>query len=114
MRGMCLPRRAGGDAGWQSGGVRLLVVEDEARLAAALPRGLQAEGFAVGLAADGEAGLDLARHGGYDAMILDVMLPKLSGYRVVRQLRAERRWLPVLMLSAKAGEHEPADGLGRG
>jgi DNA-binding response OmpR family regulator len=91
--------------------VRLLVVEDEARLAAALQRGLQAEGFAVDLAADGEAGLDLARHGGYDAMILDVMLPKLSGYRVVRQLRAERHWLPVLMLSAKDGEYDQADGL---
>jgi len=91
--------------------VRLLVVEDEARLAAALQRGLQAEGFAVDLAADGEAGLDLARHGGYDAMILDVMLPKLSGYRVVRQLRAERQWLPVLMLSAKDGEYDQADGL---
>ena len=91
--------------------VRLLVVEDEARLAAALQRGLQAEGFAVDLAADGEAGLDLARHGGYDAMILDVMLPRLSGYRVVRQLRAERQWLPVLMLSAKDGEYDQADGL---
>ena len=91
--------------------MRLLVVEDEARLAAALQRGLQAEGFAVDVAADGEAGLDLARHGGYDAMILDVMLPKLSGYRVVRQLRAEREWLPVLMLSAKDGEYDQADGL---
>jgi DNA-binding response OmpR family regulator len=91
--------------------VRLLVVEDEARLAAALQRGLQAEGFAVDVAGDGEAGLDLARHGGYDAMILDVMLPRLSGYRVVRQLRAERHWLPVLMLSAKDGEYDQADGL---
>jgi DNA-binding response OmpR family regulator len=91
--------------------VRLLVVEDEARLAAALQRGLQAEGFAVDVAGDGEAGLELALHGGYDAMILDVMLPRLSGYRVVRQLRAEQRWLPVLMLSAKDGEYDQADGL---
>jgi DNA-binding response OmpR family regulator len=91
--------------------VRLLVVEDEARLAAALQRGLQAEGFAVDVAGDGETGLDLARHGGYDAMILDVMLPKLSGYRVVRALRAEQQWLPVLMLSAKDGEYDQADGL---
>jgi DNA-binding response OmpR family regulator len=65
----------------------------------------------VDVAGDGEAGLELARHGGYDAMILDVMLPRLSGYRVVRQLRAERRWLPVLMLSAKDGEYDQADGL---
>jgi two-component system OmpR family response regulator len=91
--------------------VRLLVVEDEARLAAALQRGLQAEGFAVDVAGDGLDGLELARHGGYDAMILDVMLPRLSGYRVVRQLRAEQRWLPVLMLSAKDGEYDQADGL---
>jgi len=91
--------------------VRLLVVEDEARLASALQRGLQAEGFAVDVAADGPTGLDQARHGEYDAMILDVMLPGLSGYRLVRALRAEGYWLPVLMLSAKDGEHDQADGL---
>jgi len=86
-------------------------VEDEARLAGALQRGLQAEGFAVDVAGDGPTGLDQARHGEYDAMILDVMLPGLSGYRVVRALRAEGHWLPVLMLSAKDGEHDQADGL---
>jgi two-component system, OmpR family, response regulator len=91
--------------------VRVLVVEDEERLAVALRRGLQAEGFAVDIALDGQDGLDKARHGDYDAMILDVMLPRLSGYRVVRQLRAERKWLPVLMLSAKDGEYDQADGL---
>ncbi len=89
----------------------MLVVEDEARLAAAVQRGLQAEGFAVDVAATGPAGLEAARHGGYDAMILDVMLPGLSGYEVVRRLRAEERWLPVLMLSAKDGEYDQADGL---
>jgi two-component system OmpR family response regulator len=94
-----------------AGPVRLLVVEDELRLARALQRGLGAEGFVVDLAADGLSGLDLARHGGYDAMILDIMLPGLSGYRLVRQLRAERNWLPVLMLSAKDGEYDQADGL---
>jgi DNA-binding response OmpR family regulator len=91
--------------------VRLLVVEDEERLARALQRGLQAEGFAVDVAGDGLTGLDLARHGEYDAMILDVMLPGLSGYRVVRTLRGERIWVPVLMLSAKDGEYDQADGL---
>ncbi|MDW5330097.1 response regulator transcription factor [Plantactinospora sp. KLBMP9567] len=91
--------------------MRLLVVEDEARLATALQRGLQAEGFVVDVAGSGPEGLDLARHGGYDAMVLDVMLPGLSGYRVVRQLRAEKHWLPVLMLSAKDGEYDQADGL---
>jgi DNA-binding response OmpR family regulator len=91
--------------------MRLLVVEDEARLAGALQRGLVAEGFAVDVAPDGPQGLDLARHGEYDAMILDVMLPGLSGYQLVRTLRAERNWLPVLMLSAKDGEYDQADGL---
>ncbi|WP_067500483.1 response regulator transcription factor [Actinoplanes sp. TFC3] len=91
--------------------MRVLVVEDEERLAIALRRGLQAEGFAVDIAGDGQDGLELARHGDYDAMILDVMLPRLSGYRVVRQLRAEHKWLPVLMLSAKDGEYDQADGL---
>ena len=91
--------------------MRLLVVEDETRLASALQRGLQAEGFAVDVAEDGPNGLELARHGGYDAMILDIMLPGLSGYRVVQALRAERNWVPVLMLSAKDGEYDQADGL---
>ncbi len=87
------------------------MVEDEQRLARALQRGLAAEGFVVDVAHDGPGGLELARHGDYDAMILDVMLPGLSGYRVVRQLRAEEHWLPVLMLSAKDGEYDQADGL---
>ncbi|MFJ6196948.1 response regulator transcription factor [Micromonospora sp. NPDC092111] len=91
--------------------MRVLVVEDEARLAAALQRGLTAEGFVVDTAATGPGGLDAARHGDYDAMVLDVMLPGLSGYEVVRRLRAEEHWLPVLMLSAKDGEYDQADGL---
>jgi DNA-binding response OmpR family regulator len=92
-------------------GVRLLVVEDETRMAAALRRGLTAEGFVVDVAADGLEGLEAARFGSYDAMIVDVMLPGMSGYRVVRTLRAEDHWLPILMLSAKDGEHDQADGL---
>ncbi|NMM34206.1 MAG: response regulator transcription factor, partial [Phycicoccus sp.] len=60
--------------------MRLLVVEDEQRLGAALRRGLTAEGFLVDVAADGPAGLEAARHGGYDAVVLDVMLPAMSGY----------------------------------
>jgi len=91
--------------------MRLLVVEDEVRLAGALQRGLAAEGFAVDVAYDGEAGLAQAREGGYDALVLDVMLPRLSGYRVVQALRAEQNWVPVLMLSAKDGEYDQADGL---
>ncbi len=94
--------------------MRLLVVEDEIRLAESLQRGLQAEGFAVDVAHDGEAGLRLAREGGYDAVVLDVMLPRLSGYRVCQQLRAEGSTVPVLMLSAKDGDYDQADGLDLG
>ena len=94
--------------------MRVLVVEDEQRLAAAVRRGLQAEGFAVDLAHNGPDGLHLAREGGYDAVVLDLMLPGLSGYRVCQQLRAEENWVPILILSAKDGEYDLADGLDLG
>jgi two-component system, OmpR family, response regulator len=94
--------------------VRLLVVEDETRLAHALRRGLTADGFTVEVARDGATGLEQARHGDFDAVLLDVMLPRLSGYEVVRTLRAEENWVPVLMLSAKDGEYDQADGLDYG
>jgi DNA-binding response OmpR family regulator len=94
--------------------MRVLVVEDERRLAAAVRRGLQAEGFAVDLAHDGNDGLHLAREGGYDAIVLDVMLPGLSGYRVCERLRAEENWVPILVLSAKDGEYDQADALDLG
>ena len=97
-----------------SGTMRVLVIEDEVRLALALQRGLRAEGFAVDLAHEGVDGLHLAREGGYDALVLDVMLPGLSGYRVVQALRAEGNRVPVLMLSAKDGEYDQADGLDLG
>ena len=79
-------------------------------MASALARGLEAEGFVVDTAADGPAGLEAARFGGYDAVLLDVMLPRMSGYTVVRTLREEQNWVPVLMLSAKDGEYDEADG----
>src|SRR3954451_9650464 len=91
--------------------MRLLVVEDETRLALALRRGLTSDGFTVEVAADGRAGLELGRHGEFDAVLLDVVLPRLSGYDVVRALRAEENGVPVLMLSAKEGAHDKADGL---
>ena len=91
--------------------MRILVVEDERSLAAALQRGLRAEGFAVDTSADGVDGLRLARSGDYDAVVLDVMLPGQSGYRVVQALRADGNWVPVLMLTAKDGEHDEADAL---
>lgn len=94
--------------------MRLLVVEDEPRLARALQRGLAAEGYVVDIAADGPSGLEAARHEAYDAVVLDIMLPGLSGYRIVQALREEGNWVPVLMLSAKDGEYDQADGLDLG
>ena len=94
--------------------MRLLLVDDEERMVAALRRGLTAEGFVVESAPDGVRGLALAQEGDFDAMVLDVMLPGLSGYEVVRRLRAAGNWIPVLMLSAKDGEYDQADALDDG
>jgi two-component system, OmpR family, response regulator len=94
--------------------VRLLIVEDEIRLASALQRGLGAEGFTVDLAHTGPDGLHLAQETAYDAVILDIMLPDLSGYRIVEQLRAGENWVPILMLTAKDGEYDEADALDLG
>src|SRR6478609_7055265 len=107
------PAAAVGRVG-HTGTVRVLVVEDERRLASAVRRGLTAEGFVVDVAHDGVDGLHLAREGGYDAVVLDLMLPGLSGYQVCERLRAERNWVPVLILSAKDGEYDQADGLDLG
>lgn len=94
--------------------MRVLLVEDEARMAAAVVRGLTAEGFVVDHVADGQAGLEAARFGTYDAVVLDIMLPRMSGYTVVKTLRAEQNWVPVLLLTAKDGEYDEADGLDYG
>ena len=89
----------------------MLVVDDERGLVDALRRGLTAEGFAVDVAYDGAAGLGLATDRDYDAIVLDVMLPRRNGYDVVTGLRAAGVTTPVLLLSAKDGEHDVADGL---
>ena len=94
--------------------MRVLLVEDEARMAAAVVRGLTAEGFVVDHVADGQAGLEGARFGAYDVVVLDIMLPRMSGYTVVKTLRAEQNWVPVLLLTAKDGEYDEADGLDYG
>jgi DNA-binding response OmpR family regulator len=98
----------------QDAAVRLLVVEDEVRLARALRRGLLADGFAVDIALTGPAGLAAARNGEYDAILLDVMLPGLSGFDLVRTLRAEGDSVPVLMLTARDGVRDQVDGLDLG
>jgi DNA-binding response OmpR family regulator len=94
--------------------MRILVVEDEPLVAASLRAGLEAEGYAVDVAADGVEGLWLASEQDYGAVILDIMLPKLNGYRVCAELRRAGRWVPVLMLTAKDGEFDQVDGLDYG
>ena len=94
--------------------MRLLVVEDEARLAEGLRRGLEAEGFAVDVAATGTDGLWLAREHEYSVILLDIMLPGMSGYRVCETLRTEGKWTPILMLTAKDGEWDQVEALDTG
>ncbi len=94
--------------------MRLLLVDDEERLSVALRRGLTSEGFVVDVAATGTAGLARAEQESYDVLVLDVMLPGLSGFEVVRRLRAADNWVPILMLSAKDGEYDQADALDDG
>jgi two-component system OmpR family response regulator len=94
--------------------VRVLVVDDEVRLAQSLARGLRAEGFDVDVAHDGISGRDAALTGTYDAVVLDIMLPGLQGYRVLEELRAAKVWTPVLMLTAKDGEYDEADAFDLG
>ncbi|MFH9978988.1 response regulator transcription factor [Streptomyces sp. NPDC017179] len=94
--------------------MRLLIVEDERRLATALARGLAAEGFAVDVAHDGVGGLHLAREREYDLIVLDIMLPGMNGYRVCASLRDDGNDTPILMLTAKDGEYDEAEGLDTG
>ena len=94
--------------------MRLLVVEDETRLAEGLKRGLEAEGFAVDVAANGTDGLWLARENRYAVILLDIMLPGVNGYLVCRALREAGDWTPVLMLTAKDGEWDQVEALDTG
>jgi two-component system OmpR family response regulator len=94
--------------------MRVLVVEDEVRLASAIARGLRAEGFDVDAAHTGPDGLWRARECSYAAIVLDVLLPGLNGYALCRELRLEGNLTPVLMLTAKQGEHDEAEGLDLG
>jgi DNA-binding response OmpR family regulator len=94
--------------------MRVLVVEDEGPLAAGLRDGLVAEGFAVDVASDGLDGLWMARENPYDAIVLDIMLPGLNGFRLCATLRQEGNWTPILMLTAKDGELDEAEALDTG
>lgn len=93
---------------------RILVVEDEENVATALRRGLEREGFAVDVARTGDEGLWMATEHPYDAIILDIMLPNMSGYRVCSSLREADIWTPILMLTAKDGEYDQAEALDGG
>jgi two-component system OmpR family response regulator len=94
--------------------VKVLVVDDEVRLAQSVARGLRAEDFTVDVAHDGISGRDAAMSGAYDAIVLDIMLPGLQGYRVLEELRAAEVQTPILMLTAKDGEYDEADAFDLG
>jgi len=94
--------------------MRILVVDDEARLLDGVRRGLEAEGFAVDTAANGVDGLWMAQEHSYDAIVLDIMMPGMNGYTVCARLRAEGDWTPILMLTAKDGEWDEVEALDTG
>lgn len=94
--------------------MRVLVVDDEERLAGALRSGLEAEGIAVDVAHTGTDGLWLARENSYDVLVLDIMMPGMSGYALCRTLRDEEDWTPILMLTAKDGDWDQIEALDTG
>ena len=94
--------------------MRILVVEDESLLAQGLRAGLVADGFAVDVAQTGVDGLWLAREEPFDAIVLDLMLPGITGYELCRTLRAENIWTPILVLTANEGERAEVAGLDAG
>jgi DNA-binding response OmpR family regulator len=96
------------------GDVKLLLIEDDAKIAGAVRRGLEAEGFTVEHAVDGDEGLWFATEGGFDLIVLDVLLPGRNGFQVCAELRAAGNWTPVLMLTAKDGDLDEAEGLDTG
>src|ERR687885_387541 len=94
--------------------MRMLVVEDEPKLAEALQRGLAEQGYAVDVAHDGPTAFDLASVESYDLIVLDVMLPGLDGFELCRRLRRAGRRAPVLMLTARDAVDDRVTGLDSG
>ncbi|MFD1547644.1 response regulator transcription factor [Nonomuraea guangzhouensis] len=94
--------------------MRVLLVEDEQRLADLVKGGLAGEGFAVDVAYDGRDGLWMASENTYDVIVLDVMLPRLNGYTVCSRLREAGNWTPIMMLTAKDGIYDEAEALDTG
>src|SRR5258707_431464 len=98
----------------ETAAVKVLLVDDEVRMVKALARGLSAQGFLVDVVHTGDAALEASANTTYDVLVLDIMLPGLSGYEVLKQLRARDDQTPVLVLSAKDGEYDLADALDLG
>ncbi len=94
--------------------MKLLVVEDDVKIAAAVARGLTAEGFTVEIAGDGDEGWWRASENTYDLIVLDVMLPGRNGFRLCADLRAAENWTPILVLTAKSGDLDEAEMLDTG
>ncbi|MGH2704463.1 MAG: response regulator transcription factor [Actinomycetota bacterium] len=94
--------------------MKVLVVEDDTKIANAVRRGLQAEGFTVDVALDGTDGLWMATEGSYDLIVLDIMLPGRNGYQICADLREAGDWTPILMLTAKDGDLDEAEALDTG
>jgi DNA-binding response OmpR family regulator len=94
--------------------MHVLLVEDSRRLQESLSTALQRSGYAVDIAADGEAGLRYARHNAYDVIVLDLMLPKVDGLTVLRRLRHEGHQIQILILTAKGGVDDRVHGLCEG
>jgi two-component system, OmpR family, response regulator len=94
--------------------VKLLVVEDDHKIASAVKRGLENEGFTVDVAGDGDDGWWMATEGAYDLIVLDLMLPKRNGYVLCADLRRAGDWTPILMLTAKDGDLDEAEALDTG
>ncbi|WP_157248431.1 response regulator transcription factor [Nonomuraea typhae] len=94
--------------------MRVLLVEDEQRLADLVKGGLTGEGFAVDVAYDGRDGLWMATENDYDVIVLDVMLPRLNGYAICTRLREAGNWTPIMMLTAKDGVYDEAEALDTG
>jgi len=94
--------------------VKLLLVEDDKKIATAVKRGLEAEGFSVDVAFDGDDGWWMATEGSYDLIVLDIMLPGRNGYVLCADLRRAGNWTPILMLTAKDGDLDEAEALDTG
>jgi two-component system OmpR family response regulator len=94
--------------------VRLLLIEDDVRMATAIRRGLRTEGILADVAGRGDTALGMARATDYDALVLDVMLPDLDGFETCRRLRADGVWTPIIMLTARDGVEDRIRGLDEG